>query len=51
VRLKDYVAKTGAQAVFSSICDGDLAKSLDDALHTFTAACDSFPPIGKPRRP
>jgi hypothetical protein len=45
VRLKDYVAKSGKQAVFSSICDGDLAKSLDDALHTFSAACDSFPPI------
>jgi hypothetical protein len=44
-RLKDYVQKTGAQAVFSSICDGDLSKSLDDALHTFSAACDSFPPI------
>ena len=47
VRLKDYVMKTGKQAVFSSICDGDLAKSLGDALMTFTAACDSFP-IGKP---
>jgi hypothetical protein len=46
VRLKDFVAKSGAQAVFSSICDGDLAKSLADALNTFTAACDSFPPIG-----
>jgi hypothetical protein len=48
VRLKDFVAKSGSQAVFSSICDGDLAKSLDDALHTFKAACESFPPIGRP---
>lgn len=43
VRLKDFVAKSGKQAVFSSICDGDLAKSLDEALHTFQTACDSFP--------
>ena len=42
-RLKDFVMKTGQQAIFSSICDGDLAKSLDEALHTFQAACDSFP--------
>ena len=45
VRLKDFVQQSGQQAVFSSICDGDLSKSLDDALHTFSAACDSFPPI------
>lgn len=45
VRLKDFVQKSGQQAVFSSICEGDLAKGLDDALHTFSAACDSFPPV------
>jgi hypothetical protein len=45
VRLKEFVMKSGSQAVFSSICDGDLAKSLDEALHTFKAACESFPPI------
>lgn len=43
VRLEDFVAKSGKQAVFSSICDGDLAKSLDEALHAFQTACDSFP--------
>jgi len=43
VRLKDYVTKAGQQAIFSSICEGDLAKALDEALHTFQAACDSFP--------
>jgi hypothetical protein len=47
VRLKELVMKSGSQAVFSSICEGDLAKSLDDALHTFKAACESFPPIGR----
>jgi hypothetical protein len=46
-RLKEFVMKSGQQAVFSSICEGDLAKSLDDALHTFKAACESFPPIGR----
>jgi hypothetical protein len=43
VRLKDFVTKSGQQAIFSSICEGDLAKALDEALHTFQAACDSFP--------
>ena len=45
VRLKDFVQKSGKQAVFASICDGDLAKSLDQALKTFSQACDSYPPI------
>ena len=43
--MKEFVMKSGQQAVFASICDGDLAKSLDEALHTFKAACESFPPI------
>lgn len=45
VRLKDMVAQTGQNAVFSSICDGDLASSLSDALNTFQSACNTFPPI------
>ncbi len=45
VRLKEFVAQTGANGVFSSICDGDLSGALSDALDTFDAACDSFPPI------
>jgi hypothetical protein len=44
-RLREFVQKTGKEAVFSSICDGDLTGALDDALQTFSAACESFPPI------
>ncbi len=45
IRLKDFVAQTGANAVFSSICDGDLTGALNDALNTFESACEGFPPI------
>ncbi len=45
VRLKQFVSLTGENAVFSSICQGDLASSLGDALDTFSAACEGFPPI------
>lgn len=41
-RLKDFVnqANSGStQAVFSSICDGDLSIGLKKALDTFQAAC------------
>lgn len=44
-RLKDFVSQTGENGVFSSICQGDLATPLADALATFDAACQSFPPI------
>src|SRR5262249_55622387 len=43
VRLKEFVMKSGKQAVFSSICEGDLSGALDKALHTFGQACNSFP--------
>jgi len=45
VRLKRFVDAAGENAVFSSICDGDLASSLMDALDTFDAACQNFPPL------
>ncbi len=41
-RLLDFVKQTGSNAVFSSICDGDLSKSLEVALDTFADACDKF---------
>lgn len=41
-RLLDFVQQTGKNAVFSSICDGDLSKALDEALDTFSIACDDF---------
>jgi len=45
VRLEQFTNQAGANGVFSSICSGDLAGALQDALDTFDTACDSFPPI------
>ena len=45
-RLQDFVKKTGATGVFSSICTGDLSTALQDALTTFNAACMNLPPLG-----
>jgi hypothetical protein len=49
-KLKQFVSSmnmgTPSQnGIFSSICDGNLATSLQAALDTFQAACESFPPI------
>jgi hypothetical protein len=44
-RLDQFVQMTGTNAVFSSICEGDLTVGLADALALFSAACDEFPPI------
>ncbi len=44
-RLLSFAASAGDNAVTSSICDGDLASALGDALSTFEEACRSFPPI------
>jgi hypothetical protein len=44
-RLEEFVTATGKNAVFSSICSGDLSGSLNDALQTFTAACEDFTPL------
>jgi len=44
-RLKDFTNIAGANGVFSSICDGDLAAALQTALETFDTACNDFPPI------
>jgi hypothetical protein len=43
--LQDFVTQTGDNAVFSSICDGDLATPLQEAIATFDAACQTFDPI------
>jgi hypothetical protein len=45
IRLKDFVGQVGENAVFSSICEGDLTGALVDALDTFQSACESFPPV------
>lgn len=39
-RLQDFVDLSGRNAVFSSICDGDLSAGLDSALATFSDACE-----------
>ena len=44
-RLREYVTLTGTNAVFSSICEGDLAGALGDAIDTFDAACQTFPDV------
>ncbi len=44
-RLQQFVSEAGDNAVFSSICEGNLAGALQTALDTFTAACDTFPDI------
>ncbi len=44
-RLRELTSLAGANGVFSSICAGDLAQGLKDAIQTFSAACESFPPI------
>ena len=44
-RLRQFVGGVGDNAVFSSICQGDLASALDDALDTFGEACQALPPI------
>jgi len=38
-RLKDFKNMVGTNAVFSSICDGDLSHGLKDALDLFQSAC------------
>lgn len=48
VRLKKFITTAGPKnGVFSSICDGDLTKGLQDALKLFTAACKEFPGVVK----
>lgn len=44
-RLKQFTQMVGNNAVFSSICDANLAGSLTAAFDKFSAACESFPPV------
>lgn len=44
-RLKQFTQMVGANAVFSSICDANLASSLQAAFEKFSAACEAFPPV------
>ena len=45
VRLRQFTDGVGENAVFSSICEGDLSVALDEALRTFEAACRTFTPL------
>lgn len=42
-RLQELTQLKGDNAVFSSVCDGDLSSALRDALDTFDQACRAFP--------
>ena len=45
VRLREFIGRVGPNGVLSSICEGDLAAPLTQALNTFDAACRRFPPL------
>jgi hypothetical protein len=45
IRLKQFQQQAGTNAVFGDICAGNLQGALVQALDTFQAACDNFPPI------
>jgi hypothetical protein len=44
-RLQQFASEAGDNVVFSSICEGDLSGALMNAIDTFEAACDAFPPL------
>ncbi len=45
VRLKQFQQAGGTNVVFGDICAGNLQGALTQALDSFQAACDNFPPI------
>jgi hypothetical protein len=45
VRLKQFQQASTENVVFGDICAGNLQGALTQALDTFQAACDNFPPI------
>lgn len=45
VRLKQFAQAGGTNVVFGDICAGNLQGALMQALDSFQAACDNFPPI------
>jgi len=44
-RMIDFVSQAGDNSSLSSICSGDLTAALGQALDTFEAVCNRFPPI------
>jgi hypothetical protein len=51
IRLKQFQQQAGTNVVFGDICGGNLAPALQQALETFQAACENFPPIGRTAPP
>jgi hypothetical protein len=51
IRLKQFAQQAGPNVVFGDICAGNLAPALQQALDTFQAACDNFPPVGRTAQP
>jgi hypothetical protein len=45
VRLKQFQQAGGTNVVFGDICAGNLQGALTQALDSFQAACENFPPI------
>jgi len=43
VRLKQFTDMTGPNAVFTNICSGNMAMSLQQAFETFGVACENIP--------
>ena len=41
----------GTNVVYGDICAGNLAPALQQALESFQAACENFPPIGRQAPP
>ncbi len=44
-RLREFVAEAGDNVIHSPICVPSLANALQEAIDTFEAACEAFPPI------
>ncbi|MEZ4400772.1 MAG: hypothetical protein R3B06_12175 [Kofleriaceae bacterium] len=51
IRLKQFAQQAGPNVVFGDICGGNLAPVLQQALESFQAACENFPPIGRQPTP
>ncbi len=47
IRLKQFQQASGTNVVYGDICAGNLAPALQQALESFQAACENFPPIGR----
>ncbi|MBL8624785.1 MAG: hypothetical protein JNK64_25985 [Myxococcales bacterium] len=51
IRLKQFQQAAGTNVIYGDICAGNLAPALQQALESFQAACENFPPIGRQAPP